>query len=152
MTSCQLCGSETSSTTKIKIEGTKLKVCGDCSDMGEEVQTSTQRTKRKKTSSSGTSFEAEEKVLDRNYGVTIKKAREAEGLAQKDLAEELNEKSSRISKIEKGELKPDENLAKKLEKRLDIELYTNPEVANHDQTDRADSRDATVGDVADINE
>lgn len=119
--------------------------------MGEEVKSSTKRTKKKKETSS-TSFDAEEKVLDRNYGVKVKKAREAEGLAQKDLAEELNEKSSRISKIEKAELKPDENLARKLEKRLEIELYTNPEVANHDQTDRADDRDATVGDVADISE
>lgn len=151
MTSCELCGTETSNTQKIKLEGTKLKVCDDCSDMGTKVGTGTKKRKKKKKPKEK-SFDAEEKVLDRNYGVEVKKAREAEGMSQKKLADELNEKVSRISKIEKGELKPDEKLAKKLENLLDIELYVNPEVANHDRTDQPDDRDATLGDVAEIND
>ncbi len=89
-------------------------------------------------------------MLVSDYGKKLKEARESEGISLKEVADELNEKSSLISKIEKQELKPDKPLARKLSKRFDLELYTNPEVSDHDTGSSADSRKATLGDVAEI--
>lgn len=149
MTSCELCGTETSSTTKIKLEGTKLKVCDDCSDMGKEITTSS-RKKKKKSSSSRSRNRNNQKVLDPDFGDILKSAREKKDMTQEELAKKLNEKKSRISKMERSELKPDEKLAKKLEKELAVDLYVNPEVSDHDRRDKPDNRSATLGDVADV--
>lgn len=149
MTSCELCGKETSSTTKIKLEGTKLKVCEDCSDLGEEVKTTSKRKRRKKKKTSSRNRN-NQKVLNPDYGDILKSAREDKVMTQEALAEKLNEKKSRISKMERGELKPDEDTAKKLEKELGVDLYVNPEVSNYETQDGADDREATLGDVANV--
>lgn len=144
MASCQLCGEETDSTEKVKIEGATLNVCESCSDMGETVESKSTNQKRRKTSDPRT-----RKVLVDDYGSRIKKAREEEGISIKELSDELNEKSSLISKLEKQELKPENSLAEKLSDRLGVDLYTNPEVTSYSQDDPDDSK-ATLGDVADI--
>jgi putative transcription factor len=155
MSSCELCGQETDSTQKVKIEGATLNVCDSCSDLGSQVKTAskgnskTKKTKKKKRRSTTPS---ENKVLINGYGKEVKQARESKNLSLKELANKLNEKQSRVSKIEKEELKPGEKLAKKLSKELDVDLYTNAEVANYDQTDNADNRSATLGDVAEVKE
>lgn len=146
MPSCELCGKETDSTTKVKIEGATLKVCDSCTDMGEEIQTSSKKSRKKKRSSTPRT----EKVLASDYGSRLKEAREDEEISIGELADDLNEKSSLISKIEKQDLKPDNALAKKLSDRLGVELYTNPEVTDYDDTSGGDSRKATLKDVADV--
>lgn len=148
MPSCQICGKDADSLKKVKIEGAKLDVCDSCSDMGEEVKTSSRKGKRRKTQSPGPRTE---KVLVGDYGSRIKQARENEGISIKELADELNEKSSLLSKLEKQDLKPDNALAEKLEKRLDLDLYTMPTVHDYDAPS-SDSRKATLGDVAKVND
>lgn len=123
-----------------------MKVCDSCAEMGEEVKTSKSRKKKKKSKSRPRNQE----VLVDDYGSRIKEARESEGISIKELADELNEKSSLLSKLERGDLKPDNSLAEKLSERLGVELYTNPEVNDYDSGNSADSRKATVGDVADM--
>jgi putative transcription factor len=147
MTNCELCGQETDSTTKIKLEGAQLQVCSSCSDMGESVSTS---KKRKSSNRKTSSTPRESRVLVKDYGQKVKNARESEDMTQAELADLMNEKESRISKIEGERLKPDEKLGKKLKKHLGVELYTNPEVSNVKQKGGTDSRSATLGDVADI--
>lgn len=147
MPSCEICGKETDSTTKVKIERATLKVCDSCTDMGEEVTTSSKNKSRKKKRSS---TPRTEKVLASDYGSRLKEAREDEGISIGELADDLNEKSSLLSKVEKEDLKPDNALAKKLADRLDVKLYTNPEVTDYDDTSGGDSRKATVKDVANV--
>ncbi len=146
MASCKLCGQDADSLKKVKIEGATLKVCDSCSDMGEEVGTS---KKRKKKTRSRSARPRSEKVLVNDYGSRIKEAREEEGISIKELADELNEKVSLLSKLEKEDLKPDNSLAKKIEDRLGIDLYTTPTVHDHDAPS-SDSRKATLGDVAEV--
>lgn len=124
-----------------------MKVCGSCADMGEEVKTS---SNQKKTKKSRKSSPRTQQVLVDDYGSRVKQAREGEEISIEELADELNEKSSLISKIEREDLKPDNSLAEKLAERLDIELYTNPQVNDYDQGSSGDTRKATVGDVADM--
>lgn len=151
MASCELCGSETSETTKIKMEGTVLKVCQECSEMGENVSTPSTDKKRSSSSSNNSSLRKDGgKTLATDYGKRLRRAREAESLSQADLADKLNEKESRISKIEKKEFKPGRKLGKKLEAELELELYVTPEVGDHATGTRGDDREATLGDVAEI--
>lgn len=151
MSSCELCGRDVDSLKKVKIEGAVLKACDSCSDMGEEVKTTTSKSgskKKKKTRSSRK--RSSEDTLVSDYGERVKEARESEQLSIKEVADDLNEKESLISKIEKQELKPDKPLAQKLGKKFDITLYTNPEVADYGSNDDVDNRKATMEDVADI--
>lgn len=119
--------------------------------MGEEVTTRKKKSGSKKSTKSRIKRKATpaDKTLASDYGARIKKAREAKEMSHEDLADKLNEKQSRISKIETQNLKPDENLGRKLQKVLDIELYVNSEVSNYNHSS-SDDRDATLEDVADI--
>ncbi|MFB6145648.1 MAG: multiprotein bridging factor aMBF1 [Candidatus Nanohaloarchaea archaeon] len=149
MPSCELCGQSADSLKKVKIEGAVLKACDSCADMGTEVSTSSK--KRKKKSRNRSRSRRNEKVLVNDYGTRVKEAREDEEISIKELADDLNEKESLISKIEKQDLKPDNSLAEKLSKRLGIKLYTTPGVSDYEQ-ESGDTRKATMEDVADIKE
>jgi len=124
-----------------------MKVCSSCSNIGEEIKTGS----RKKRKSRNSSTPRTEKVIVNDYGSRIKEAREEEQISIEELAEELNEKSSLLSKLEKQDLKPDNTLAKKLSERLGVELYTTPTVHNH-EVDSGDDRKATIGDVAELDD
>jgi putative transcription factor len=148
MASCELCGKDTDSLKKTKIEGATLKVCNSCSEMGETVETKSRKRKKKKKSRNR-SRKKDTKTLASDYGERVKQAREEEKLSISEVADDLNEKESVVKKIENAELKPDKSLASKLSKKFGIELYVNPEVADVD-TDSGDTRSATLGDVAEV--
>jgi len=67
---CEMCGSNTDSSTKVKIEGAVLKVCDSCKDLGKEIKTSSKKRRRKKRSS--TRKRGSGKVLVPDYGDTLK--------------------------------------------------------------------------------
>ena len=148
MASCELCGKDTDSLKKAKIEGATLEVCESCADMGETVDTGGNKKRKKKKKKSRTR-KKNTKTLAPNYGEKVKQAREDERLSISEVADDLNEKESVIKKIEGEDLKPDKGLASKLSKKFDIGLYTNTEVSNVD-TDSGDTRKATLGDVAEV--
>jgi putative transcription factor len=148
MSSCELCGKDTDSLKKAKIEGATLKVCDSCADMGETVETKSKKRKKKKKSRSR-SRKKDTQTLASDYGDRVKQAREGEKLSISEVSDDLNEKESVIKKIENEELKPDKSLAGKLSKKFGIELYVNPEVADVDQGS-GDTRKATLGDVAEV--
>lgn len=57
-----------------------------------------------------------------DFHVRIKNARERLGLTQEDLASMLNERLTVIKKIEQGEVRPTLELARKIEKMLNIQI------------------------------
>ncbi|MBS3781752.1 MAG: TIGR00270 family protein [Candidatus Thermoplasmatota archaeon] len=130
---CELCGKEVSKTTTVKVEGSEMEVCEDCKKYGKEVLTSEkknqstkqvlQRIKNKKRTS-GSSNKYEEKIeeLALDYSERIENARLEDDLTQEELAKKINEKKSVISKLEKEDMRPSEDLRKKLENTLDIKL------------------------------
>jgi putative transcription factor len=150
MSTCQLCGKDTDSTVKAKIEGAVMKVCDSCSEMGEKVQTKSKKSSRNRKKKRRRTSKTEEKVLANNYGKKIREEREDRELTMEELADSMNEKTSVIQKVEQEELKPDRSLASKLSKKLGIDLYVNPQVSDYDDTGDGDTRKATLGDVADI--
>jgi putative transcription factor len=67
-------------------------------------------------------FDYMEGEIVEDYANRVKNARMEKGLSQKDLALQLMVRELLIKKIEKGELIPEEEVRKKLEKVLGIKL------------------------------
>jgi putative transcription factor len=84
--------------------------------------------------------------LATDYDEIIRDARESRGLTQEELADTLNEKTSLIRKLERGDTLPSDSVQRKLERELDISLS-----AGGDDTDEEWSSDSstttTLGDV-----
>ncbi|MDW0252373.1 MAG: helix-turn-helix domain-containing protein, partial [Nitrososphaeraceae archaeon] len=64
------------------------------------------------------------RILVSNLSEVIRKSRMTKGLTHEQLGLSLNERASLLRKIESGSIKPDEELAKKLERFFRIPLYT----------------------------
>ncbi|WP_266079793.1 multiprotein bridging factor aMBF1 [Haladaptatus caseinilyticus] len=171
MVQCEMCGAETASPKKIKVEGAELDVCDNCADFGTEVktqQTSSTSTKYSTSSSSGKSsgststsrsssggsrsrpsdmFDDMDEIAQ-DYDDRIRNARESDGLSQEDLAKELNEKASLIRKLERGDMLPSDSVQKKLEKKLDISLNAGSSGADDEEWSGGSSTGGTtLGDV-----
>ena len=168
MVQCEMCGAETSSPTTVEIEGAELDVCDDCADFGTEVEqqsTGSASTKYSTDSSSGGSsgsssaggangssntrrhdmFDDMDEVVQ-DYDERIRDAREAAGLSQKELAQELNEKASLIRKLERAASLPSDSVQGKLERKLDITL-TEGGVDDTEWEGGASTGEYTLGDV-----
>ncbi len=132
---CELCGRDVPRLKKVVIEGVILNVCDECAKFGKEIKGNEipkdvkylppeivrERLERKRRRSRKDYLE-EEEVLVEDYPKVIREARERLGLTQEELAKKILEKRTVISKIERGEMRPDEKLIKKLEKALGIKL------------------------------
>ncbi|WP_435153502.1 multiprotein bridging factor aMBF1 [Haladaptatus sp. DFWS20] len=172
MVQCEMCGAETASPKKIKVEGAELDVCDNCADFGTEVKTqqsSSTSTKYSTSSSSGKSsgststggsrssggsrsrpsdmFDDMDEIAQ-DYDDRIRNARESTGLSQEDLAKELNEKASLIRKLERGDMLPSDSVQNKLEKKLEISLSTGSAGADDEEWSGGSSTGGTtLGDV-----
>ncbi len=60
--------------------------------------------------------------LVEDYGEIVRRARMEMGLSQEDLAQMLNEKLTIVKKIESGEFRPSLDLARKIERTLNIRI------------------------------
>jgi len=145
MVQCEMCGKEVASPNRVKIEGAELDVCDECTDFGTEVTTedSTTTSTKYSTSSGGSSsssssssstssggsgggrrrdmFDEMDEVAQ-DFDDRIRNARESAGLSQEELAKQLNEKASLIRKLEQGQSLPSDDMQRKLERALDIDL------------------------------
>ncbi|MFC7072157.1 multiprotein bridging factor aMBF1 [Halovenus rubra] len=171
MVQCEMCGTETASPNRVKIEGAELNVCDECTDFGTEVKTdsgtSSTSTKYSTSSSSGSSGSSstssntggssdggsrrdmydEMDEIAPDYDERIRNARESSGLTQEELAKQLNEKASLIRKLEHGETLPSDEIRSKLERGLDIALTTSSGSDDTDWSSDQSSGGYTLGDV-----
>lgn len=161
---CEVCGKKTKfPTTAVKIEGAEFKACSDCSKLGTVIERrpSAQTGKAygtpapsryapqgaaSKTARPRNYFAGLENDLVEDYDQLIKKAREAAGMSQEDLALKIKEKASLIKKIERKEIHPEESVTKKLEKELGIKLTE--ALDNSETFQHRNSGGATLGDIA----
>jgi putative transcription factor len=162
-----MCGAETDDPTKIQTEGTQLEVCSNCTEFG-TVLHDEERKKSKKPSGSGSSSSGggggttrqsppssgggpshdpldELGTLAPDYDQRVRNARENAGMKQEELADELNEKLSLIRKIERGEMRPSEDVRRKLESALGVSLTE--EVGGEEWETDESSGGYTVGDI-----
>ena len=170
---CEMCGTETNSPNTVKIEGAELQVCDECTEFGTEVTqedsttTSTKYSTGSSSSSSSSSASSsgsatggspgssgqrsdmfdEMDELARDYDDRIRSARESRGLSQADLAKQLNEKASLIRKIERGDTLPSDEVQRKLEGALDIDLSAGGSVDDAEWESDSATGGYTLGDV-----
>ena len=139
----------------ILIEGTELKVCSKCARYGKIIRRlhnatrAESKAKRKPVIKAKRTIKEDEEpaltIVD-NYGGIVKKARERMGIKQEELGKRIAEKESVIHKIEAGLLKPDIELARKLERFLRIKIVV--EADEGDYTLPKNSGDhLTIGDL-----
>ena len=175
MVQCEMCGSEVSDPNRVKIEGAELDVCDECTDFGTEIRTesSSSASTKYSTSSSGSTGGASSSTssnstsssssgggggggqdmfddideVAQDYDDRIRTAREAMGISQEDLAKELNEKASLIRKLEHGSILPSDDVQKKLERKLDIDLTTGGAADSGDWESESSGEGYTLGDV-----
>ena len=143
---CEICGRPIKGKGReIFVERAKLTVCSNCARYGTIVRHKPKESRRKPIYSSvQTEFDVRE-----DYPSIVKRARENQGLTQKDLARTINEKESVIHRIETGHMRPSRRLAKKLEGALDITLLE--KVEEPEIVSRKSRRDAlTIGDIIKI--
>ena len=172
MVQCEMCGAETASPKTVKVEGAELSVCDNCAGFGTEVrsaQSDSGSTKYSTSSSSGSGSsgssssssasggspsrsrrrdmfdEMDEVVTD--YDERIRSAREAAGLSQAELADQLNEKRSFIRKLERAESLPSDSIRRKLERTLDIELVEGGSEEETEWSGGDSTTGMTLGDV-----
>jgi putative transcription factor len=176
MVRCELCGVETGSPTTVTVESAELDVCDDCADLGTAVESSTgggttkydtgstggsttgSETESGTTSTSATGSSsggsgggsdpfADVDDLTPDYGDRIREAREARDLSQTDLSDQLNEKASLIRKLEHGETLPSDEVQRKIESALDIDLSAGATVPEADWGEGESAGDVTLGDI-----
>lgn len=168
-----MCGQETASLTPIETEGTELNVCSDCEEFGTVLHDEASQSSggessagggpsrsssggRSSSSSSGTSSGGggggsrsdpmeDIETLAADYDARVREAREAAGMTQEDVADELNEKASLIRKIEGGDMRPSEEVRDELERFLDVSLTEEVGDADWDGGDTGDGY--TLGDI-----
>ena len=145
---CDLCGKSEENLVRAAIENAELNVCPDCTKFGKVLASlKGQAYINNPKNNAAMPEEKEEKVklLSEDYSESIKKARQAMGLSQKDFAARINEKESVIHKVEIGALEPSFLLAEKLEKALNIKIIEEHH-ENHQAFKKKRNEGFTLGD------
>jgi putative transcription factor len=116
----------------VLIDGTVFNVCNLCSRRGKPyVPSAGPKSKTinkpilKKTGA--TIKMTDDTILSPEFAKLIREARMKKRLTHEQLGIQMNEKATLLRKLETGSLKPDEMLAKKLERFLGIKLYVSIE-------------------------
>jgi putative transcription factor len=133
MSYCELCGRQTFEKKMVVVDGTVFNVCIACSKRGKPYVLPQIAAKKKKLLVAKPQKRiglADETILTPNFARLIREARMKMGLTHEQLGMKMNEKAQLLKKFETGSLKPDEILAKKLERYLAIKLYVS---ANSDE-------------------
>lgn len=122
---CELCGKSTSTLYSVKIDKSVMYVCSGCRQYGVGVRvvkiTKKPITTVKKELYKDVFEEIKEELVP-DYGKIIRNAREKCRLTPKQLAEKISEKKTVISKIEAETMIPTIELAKKIERTLNIKI------------------------------
>lgn len=117
-----MCGSD-GELFKCRIENTELNVCNICSQYGEVIhKIKAPEPETPKPVSKPLKRSEVIQIIIPNYFKIVKNKREFMGLKQKELAKKIAEKESVIHNIESGHMEPNMDLARKLEKFLNVRL------------------------------
>ena len=147
MGNCEMCGQKSEQLLRAEIEGVELTVCNKCASFGNVVRRPV--IKKKKIKTQPKKQREIIQVIRKDYSSIIRQKRDTMGLKQEELAKYLSEKESLIHKIEAGNYVPSLDLARKLEKQLDIDLVIQKEV-KPEKLKSTDSKEFTIGDIIKI--
>jgi len=147
MSNCDMCGISTERLSDVVVEGTMLKVCERCKSYGDVV--GVEKPRNLEVSKIPRKIYVEEPVVFviEGAGRIIKEARENNGLKQQQLAKMVGLKESMIHKIETSMIKPELNVAKKLEKILGIHIIEGYSDTSKGVQFNLNDENLTVGDL-----
>ncbi|MGC2440684.1 MAG: multiprotein bridging factor aMBF1 [Nitrososphaeraceae archaeon] len=130
MASCEICGIQIiDNGERVYVEGNLLTVCKACSKRGkpsnnqQNIQRKLPARPKKIEKPDKITFE-DSAILVKDFSEVIRNSRMSKGFTHEQLGLLIKERASLLRKIESGSLKPDEVLAKKLERFFRINLYT----------------------------
>ncbi|MBU1975572.1 MAG: TIGR00270 family protein [Nanoarchaeota archaeon] len=156
MNVCELCG-KSEVRHKVRVEGVNINVCDNCSDCGtiletkpsaEEKKVIIKQEKREEKRQASPLAKGEiVQIIVPDYSKQIKQAREKMNMKQKDFAQKIAEKESVIHNLEAGRMKPNIELARKLEKALHINLVDQIEDKNDPIKTTSSGESMTIGDL-----
>ncbi len=142
-----MCGKQ-ESLFKALIEGVEMSVCKDCSSFGNVLSApkSFGNTKGQKAQKTRLPEIIEEIVKD--YASKIKQTREKRKLTQEEFAKMLEIHESLLRNIEAGKQKPTIDIARKLEKQLNIVLVQKiTEEQEDEKQQKRPKSPLTIGDM-----
>jgi len=150
---CELCGMDCFDCKPAAVDGVRMMLCPGCMKYGESVKEtvvpptsvhkpSLDRIRKPKVKDV---YEGMNKELVSGWNELIKSARMKKGLSREELGFKIGERTVTIAKIENGDLRPSDEVVKKLEKELGITLVE--EVRNIDTgSSGSRSQGLTLGD------
>ena len=160
---CEICGKEIFERhRRVIIEGSKLVVCGKCSEFGETTWKGTIETSnigeanklmpllrmaKNRLRSKNTSKNLEDYDIIEDFADSIQKGRRKMGISQEELAKLLKERLSVIQKIESDKISPSIKLSREIERVLKIELLTTQESTKKLDTKGDVGSELTIGDI-----
>ncbi|MDR3222767.1 MAG: multiprotein bridging factor aMBF1 [Methanobrevibacter sp.] len=166
---CEICGEiiKDDEPIKIKIDGSIMDVCTNCTKFGKVQKTiptpkvvikksqtaninkKTNKNINLKKSNSIANDEPKDELVE-EYNIIIKNKREFQGLSRDELSSKINEKASVIARVESGKMIPDIKLARKFEKALKITLIEAIGKFDLKESLKADDIKPTLGDIVKI--
>jgi len=145
---CEICGREISWGYLVEIEGARLVACAECAERGVIIRRISDRPRDKKAPRRREEGTGEKEfVLVQDYGRRIRSARQGSGMTLEELAKKLHVREGYLRKIEDEELVPTDDLARRLEKILGVQLFEEVEEEEEMFEPQGDSPGLTLGDV-----
>jgi putative transcription factor len=144
---CEMCGKDVESTTRVRVEGTVLRVCADCAKFGKPLDPPTVAAasapvaaprsvyggSASRASVGGRSLQERDLYTDigelelaPDWAKRIRVAREAMKWTPEELGKKLNEKKSVVLKLESGGMHPPDELVRRVERLLKVRLRADP--------------------------
>ncbi len=142
---CEMCGKDVATTSRVRIEGSVLRLCPDCARFGTvldppTVPVAAPATTRVPAFSGGASrggggrslqerdlyTEIGELELAPDWPKRIRLAREALKWTPEEFGKKLNEKKSVVLKLESGGFHPPDELVRRVERLLKVRLRADP--------------------------
>ena len=142
MVTCEMCGKE-GNISRVSVEGTSMAVCDSCKSMGkssEDYSSNNSHTFRKRTKT-----QVKDEVVV-NFSSLINSSMAKKGFTAHQLARVINIKESSLNKYLSGKIKPDIDVARKIENFLEIKIVEQVEGSEQiDTTDIIVDSDDTTG-------
>jgi putative transcription factor len=125
MSFCELCGRPVTEKKMVVVDGTVFNVCVACSKHGKPYVPAYTPARKKPVAvrQQKKIGMADATMLAPDFAGRIREARMRLGLTHEQLGMKMNEKAQILKKFETGAIRPDELMAKKLERQLGIKLY-----------------------------
>jgi len=150
---CELCGDEYSKCRPAEVDGVRMILCPGCMRHGQGVKEINKTTinvqksllTRIRRSKEKDVYERMDRELVSDWNDLIRNARKKKGISREQLGFNIGERTITIAKIENGDLRPSDNIAKKLEKELSISLFEEVEKVTTKSGDST-SNGLTLGD------